>query len=364
MRVPAIPDTIPRFDRPNMQTAQSSPSSLSWGLLSRHRGPLMGLAILSVMLFHVYCPRTSPLFGLWRMGNIGVDVFLFVSGIGLWYAWSGNPQTWSFLRRRFVRIYPTWLLVAGWFYISAWIKGAGRSTDIVNLIGDITINIDFWRHDELTFWYMPAIMALYLVAPLLLRLLSRDSAWSVLVVVAVVWCFAVAWVRPVHNAVGHIEIFWSRIPIFIAGLAVGRLVKADRSLGRDGLAVCLVAVVPALLTGYWLEQNLYGRFPLFVMRMLFIPMTVFGSLLVARVLDRAPAHAVRALSWIGGISLEVYLLHSQFILPHLTGLRLGYWPTAVLLIVLSLPAGWLLQRLVAPVGRLLERCLSSHGSSH
>ena len=51
--------------------------------ISRYRGELMGAAMLFIILFHVQLPRSDMFFGLRRMGNIGVDLFLFLSGIGL-----------------------------------------------------------------------------------------------------------------------------------------------------------------------------------------------------------------------------------------------------------------------------------------
>ena len=56
--------------------------------ISKYRGELMGFAIIIVMLFHVSLSKTSPWFGLRRMGNLGVDIFFFLSGIGLWYSWA------------------------------------------------------------------------------------------------------------------------------------------------------------------------------------------------------------------------------------------------------------------------------------
>ena len=49
--------------------------------ISRYRGELMGAAMLFVILFHVSLPREDAFFGLRRMGNIGVDIFLFLSGM-------------------------------------------------------------------------------------------------------------------------------------------------------------------------------------------------------------------------------------------------------------------------------------------
>ena len=90
--------------------------------ISRYRGELMGAAILFVILFHVGLPREDAFFGLKRMGNIGVDFFLFLSGMGLWFAWTKNPSLRQFYLRRFLRIYPTWFLIACLYYIPDYLK--------------------------------------------------------------------------------------------------------------------------------------------------------------------------------------------------------------------------------------------------
>src|SRR5574344_11398 len=128
--------------------------------ISRFRVELMGTAMLFVILFHVSLPRSDMFFGLRRMGNIGVDMFLFLSGIGLWFSWTKNPDWKRFFRRRYLRIYPAWLIIACLYYIPRF-HGSSISSWI-DLIGDITINWHFWLHDELTFWYIPATMMLYL----------------------------------------------------------------------------------------------------------------------------------------------------------------------------------------------------------
>ena len=85
--------------------------------ISRFRGELMGAAMLFIILFHVGLPREDAFYGLRRMGNVGVDMFLFLSGIGLWFSWMKNPDTKRFFIRRYLRIYPAWLIIACLFYI-------------------------------------------------------------------------------------------------------------------------------------------------------------------------------------------------------------------------------------------------------
>ena len=192
--------------------------------MSRYRGELMGAAIVFIILFHVPLARSDAFFGLRRCGNIGVDMFLFLSGIGLWYSWVKNPSVHHFYKRRLLRIFPTWLVISSIYYLQRFNFETG---DYLDLFLDITINWGFWLNDELTFWYVPAIMMLYLWAPLYMKLIQQHPVYRWLPVLMVCWCVIVQWIVPVHQAVGHIEIFWSRVPIFFLGIGAAR--SSDRA---------------------------------------------------------------------------------------------------------------------------------------
>ena len=331
---------------------------IEWAAVSRHRGELMGLAILFVVLFHVGLPRSDMFFGLKRMGNIGVDIFFFLSGMGLWFSWMKNPSPAlpqgkgflatlsSFYHRRLRRIYPTWLLIAGTFYIWQYLTGGKYSSSIVDLVGDITINWDFWLHDELTFWYIPATLMLYLWAPFYMELIRRHPVYRWLPVAMMMWCVAVQWVTPIHQAVGHIEIFWSRVPIFFIGINAGELIRRKERLNGSALGLLLLFFVMSLSMCIWLEQMKHGKFPLFVERMVYIPLTVTALLLFSMLLDGAPQRLLRCLSFFGTLSLEIYLIHPHFVLKFLEPLHLGYWPTFLVCMVITVPIAWLIQRLI------------------
>lgn len=92
-------------------------NEITWKDLSRYRGELMGAAIIFIVLFHMSLPRSDAFFGLRRCGNIGVDMFLFLSGIGLWFSWVKNPSTKQFYKRRLLRIFPAWLIMSSLYYI-------------------------------------------------------------------------------------------------------------------------------------------------------------------------------------------------------------------------------------------------------
>ena len=323
------------------------------GNISRFRAEQMGAAMLFVILFHVALDRGDPFYGLRRCGNVGVDIFLFLSGVGLWFSWVKTPDVRRFYRRRLLRIVPTWLVVATAFYLPDYLGARRFSRSIVDLIGDITINWDFWLHDELTFWYVPAIMALYLVAPWYMRLVQNRPIYRWLPLLMVVWCVMVQWVLSIHHAVGHLEIFWSRVPIFFIGINFGELVRTRRQLPGESVWLLLLTFLMTFGTCLYLEQVRHGHFPLFVERMLYIPFTVCTVLVMNRIFRRTPQWVNSAFRFVGALSLEAYLIHIHFVLVYVQPYHMGYWPTFLITVAITLPIAWLLQRAIGFVSARL-----------
>ena len=428
---------------------------MNYEMLSRYRAALMGLAMLFVMFFHVPMAKGELMYGLVRLGNIGVDMFLFLSGIGLWFSWTksvsriedsyrgcegtgvrgyengneapnvnlapshlrtsaptdGNlapsrPRTsapsriCSFYRKRLLRIYPAWIIIACLYYIPDFFgtdlfgqfdyaTGADwhstKSPNVLHLIGNILVNWSFWRIDDGAFWFIPSIMAMYVFAPFYMELIRRHPVYRWMPVVAMVWAVMVQYMPPIHEAVGHIEIFWSRIPIFLIGINCGELVKQKKPIEPSVLWLLLITFGLSLLMCIEFENHWRGHFPLFLERMVYIPLCISCMMLVCKFFSGyevrgtryenqrsaptgkansdkgqaselegnlvprtphlVPRIIIRSLTFIGGISLEIYLVHAQFVLRYLTPMKLGYCLTVVLLVVISLPLAWLLKRL-------------------
>ena len=285
--------------------------------ISRFRGELMGAAMLFIILFHVALPREDAFFGLRRMGNVGVDMFLFYiprfEGGDLW----------------------------------AW----------VDLVGDISINWDFWLHDELNFWYIPATMMLYLFAPGYMELIKRHPIYRWLPVVMIMWCILVQYVTPIHHAVGHLEIFWSRVPIFFIGINMGEMVRQRQSLDGTSIWMIWIMFLMTLTSSIFLEQERHGMFPLFLERMLYIPLTITSILLLNRIFRRTPQWFNRGFIFVGALSLEAYLIHIHFVLHYIEKYHWGYWPTFLVCIAITLPAAWLLSKTAGWISRQISKII-------
>ena len=319
--------------------------------ISRYRGELMGIAMIFIFLFHVALPRSDMFFGLRRVGNIGVDMFLFLSGVGLWFSWMKHPSLKHFFKRRYLRVYPAWFIISCLYYIPHFHGGGVRAW--VDLIGDITINWDFWLHDELKFWYIPAMMMLYMFAPPYMQLIRRHPVYRWLPVVMILWCILVQYVSPIHNAVGHIEIFWSRLPIFFIGINMGEAVRRKDKMDGASIWMILIVFAMTLSASIFLEQELHGHFPIYVERMLYIPLTITTILLLNRVFRRTPKWFNTIFKFVGALSLECYLIHIHFVLDYIPK-TCGYWTTFLVCVVITMPLAWLLSKIVNYISKFIE----------
>jgi peptidoglycan/LPS O-acetylase OafA/YrhL len=344
-----------KYPNTGTRLPQADAERMNLSSISTYRTELMGLAMIFIVLFHVPLSRWDPFFGLRRMGNIGVDMFLFLSGVGLWFSWVKHPDWKRFMTRRYLRVYPAWLIMACLYYIPRF-----RGGDLmawIDLIGDITINWDFWLNDELTFWYVPAIMMLYLFAPAYMRLIGKHEICRWLPVLMMMWCVAVQWVGPIHNTVGHIEIFWSRVPIFFIGINMGERVRRKQSIDGAGMRMAALVFALGLGTCVYLEQVKHGRFPLFIERMLYIPLTLTAILIINKLLGHLSESAKKALRFVGLISLEFYLIHVHFVLNYLPK-SWSYWPTFIVCFVATVPLAWLLNKIAGHISARLSKRLT------
>ena len=137
---------------------------LNYSSLSVYRNAIYGAAALWIVLFHgmalgkVHFGGSMKLIGyVLSMGNISVDIFVLLSGIGLYYSLSKKPKLGSFYLRRLLRIYLPYLLLAVPYIVY-------RSLIVEHNIPQFikaALAINYWTYEDepIVFWYVPSIIA-------------------------------------------------------------------------------------------------------------------------------------------------------------------------------------------------------------
>lgn len=125
---------------------------------SEYRTAIMGIAMLSVMLFHQYFTSISPFNALHNFGCWGVDLFLFLSSMGLARSLEQNPIP-IFYKRRFKRIIPRCILCGTTKYIVILLLGSS-----VAVLKD-GLKLGWWSLASYDSRFVPAILILYVISP-------------------------------------------------------------------------------------------------------------------------------------------------------------------------------------------------------
>lgn len=279
-----------------------------YGLLSRCRGELMGLAMLWIMAYHAFFWTPAwPWLKDWKeQGFCGVDVFLLLSALGVSLSLTRRQEGYgAYLKRRLIRVLPLYFLVAGLYALA--LRMAGR-IDLKTAAWTVS-TLFYWLGKPHCFnWYIPALVGFYLLAPPAVRLLRRVRWPGAVVAAAWVGCFILYHIR---EATGPSELNGGtvmRLPVFLLGLLLGIFLSRREQLrlwqGALWLALpWLIPVLQRVIRPYYLPAG-------FAFCLVCVPL----CLAVAWLLERLPEAGLRwLLRKIGESSLEIYLLNVVFV---------------------------------------------------
>lgn len=141
---------------------------------------LKGLAILVIVFSHIgYFLVTDHRF-LWplsTMSGIGVNLFLFLSGLGLTASQLRQPLSpWQFYRKRLSKLYiPFWLMIITFLVADFFVLHITRSFgySLAALFGIFT-HADLYADINSPLWYLTFILGYYLLFP---WIFSKRRPW-------------------------------------------------------------------------------------------------------------------------------------------------------------------------------------------
>ncbi len=264
---------------------------------------LKGLALVLVLLYH--CGGVLGAANVIH-GEIGVDIFLILSGMALAMN-SVAMATRKFFLRRFLRIYPSYWLALGLFL---WMnhRYLGVIPTSASLVQHVLGVHGFSTGESFTdivdaFWFISMIVGAYLVFACIRRRL--DDLSLVVAVAGVMTVAATLFYQGNGNVAGLIHLA-VRIPSFFAGLVAGRLlgsgtaeVRLNPSLGLGLLCFYYLTFFRSVQFGYTIPA-------------IGIVLAWVGIRKYVAVLP-AGAAVLRAFALTGIISYEVYLFHQPLV---------------------------------------------------
>lgn len=261
--------------------------------ISKYRTQMLGIATLLIAISHmIYQNETVSI--LASFGQIGVDIFLFLSGFGCFYSLFNDNNKNHFYFKRFKRIIPIYLIIIS-------IYSLYQKPTIDYIIKNFSL-ITFFTKGILTEWYVAAIITLYIITPTLYNFLINKKDIFIFTSILLI-CFSSMLAFYLQGTLFIInEIFICRIPIYMIGMtfAYKILIKNQEELYISKILFIFLILVFVFLLFY---RNV-NRWTL--IRLMFIPCSLYLIGLLTKI-------DLRFLNFIGTCSFEVYLTFEKIL---------------------------------------------------
>jgi peptidoglycan/LPS O-acetylase OafA/YrhL len=318
--------------------------------ISHFRTELMGFAIIWVILYHsgIGIPILD---NLYRIGYGGVDIFFFLSGLGLYFSFKKEQNLALFYKKRFIRVFPTYTVIVLFSMILL------DSFKLTQFLVNISM-IGYWINRSYFEWYIPSLILFYLLFPLLFKLVNRDILSFLSIVVFVT--LALIFIRINLDLNRMLMLFITRIPIFALGTLCGKWTFEKRQFNnlttRLIILSSLVGLISAVLLINYLPHSILWNYGLFWHP--FILITPGLCALISFTLDALRLSVInKVLAFFGTFSLELYLLHIK--LFEKSNLIADYFNTSrfiVLLIIfiLIIPSSIILSMLISFLNNIIN----------
>jgi peptidoglycan/LPS O-acetylase OafA/YrhL len=308
-------------------------------LISKYKTELMGFAILWVILFHsgLKFPFIEPFTSL---GYGGVDVFFFLSGYGLYFSSVKKDSVLSFYKKRFIRVFPTYAVV-----VLIAMLGLGVFTLKSYFINISTVG--YWFNIGYFEWYIPSLFALYFCFPLMVKGIKTYPLLTLLAGMLVT--ALLVYIKMHFHLHALLGPFFARIPIFIIGTFFGKYTyEKIQPRWINSISLYIVAILSLTILLY-VKYNHQGWLWYYGMYWYpFIGITPGLCLFIAYLLEKINStRLLKMLSFLGALSLEIYLLHIK---PFIKAAELSrYWQIPkpvifVIIIAIAIPVSYYLSK--------------------
>lgn len=273
-----------------------------------YRREVFGILAVWIVFYHVYMFNGIPLDNIVYTvsalcigkGRCAVDLFLFLSAIGLNYSMSKN-DTKTFYINRLKKIIPCYLICVIPYFI--WYDFIYNQDGVVQFLLNIS-TVNYWiAGNDFPLWFVAFILAAYLVYPLIDKADTKTKHISTIVIlvlfVALEWFLYLSG-NPMFE---KYELSLSRIPIFLLGILMVNRIKKNPEIKIPKMCFIVLLAVAAYCFSMQTEHLILRRYSEGILCIcLMIIYAFIRNFNVLKILGSA-------FGFCGAISLEIYMVH-------------------------------------------------------
>lgn len=303
------------------------------GLLSTYRGELMGLAILLILTYHAFLYTSAPdiVKAVTQTGRIGVDFFLILSAIGLYFSLMKNSSLIFFYKKRMNRIIPTYVLLAAPYFIYT---SFTQHTGVLGFLSDITFYTSL-KGGNNPYYFIELIVICYMLMPLLFWLSQYKQVWLVFTTLFCCICYSYGYIAEEN------EIVINRIPIFAIGIVIAKFVY-HKTVVPNVLIVSLL-----ILCFIFVGSHFMPSLGIVGVRIKYSLISIPLLMIIVYILDAFRLSSIkRALKFCGNITLEIYMINFP-VIAVLTRIFDNIYIIALLTFIFSIAFSYIAHQAIA-----------------
>lgn len=324
-------------------------------LIGKYRSELMGIAAIGIILCHAG-PRgveLGPLLYLFNLCKVGVPLFFFLSGYGLFFSLDNllqkNGSVMLWYRKRLLRIFVPYIIWCIPFFIHQII--VYPDTDWLNWLYVFSL-LSYWDGSGGVAWFLSVIILLYILAPILFRVImykgkQKLNFYILTITFSILYC-----VPPINPTFDQIFSNMPNLIVFITGMLMGYYSKKNKTIGPHYF---LIAGVIAFCM-YFLNPNRTQSHMFHVGTLMFL----LPILIIVFEKFNKPW---KGLKFLGTISLESYLTNGALprvvaLIPWggLAWLNRGNYLGYTIVIVGGIFCAWLIHLMSRCIYKILQKC--------
>ncbi|WP_234123300.1 acyltransferase family protein [Clostridium hydrogenum] len=303
---------------------------------------LKGIAIILVLLAHMTLMCYLDLRMVGNFGAIGVDIFLILSGYGIYKSYLKSGISKEFIIKRLKKIYLPFIIVIG-FEVFWRIYRENVHYTIFQLIIFFT-GFDLKRTLDGTYWYISFILLWYLIFSVIYKI-SKNKILNIILLFYFSYLFKLLrFVEPISDLSWQYSIHFIVFPV---GVLIANYEKKILNLLTQNAykLVILVLFIGSISVHYIFLYNkeYYWLYSL--------NLTIF--FMVIAIFLQHLGFVSKLLDFVGGISYEIYLVEMQILIyfnfPSLVG---GRFLGNIIEILACIVAGGILRVIIKAIERI------------
>lgn len=332
-------------------------------ILSDYRTIIMGIAMISIILFHYTedCFYQVELYkGVTKIykelvGSVGVDIFLLMSGLGMYYSLSKSDKIVEFYKKRLVKIIIPYLIIAIPTLIWTCIK---TNLDITYFLKEILF-INLINGESKLYWYIIFILFCYVISPIIYEHIKttknrQDIANKIMVLCIGNTLLNLLLLRYSPTIFENFNIMILRLTPFFIGFYLGYLSYKKEKIKFTDILLLIIGLAFIKLANnpnHIIERysKFFGITSLMLLFLIFI--SKFDK-------NKIVQFIFKIIEFFGKYSLEIYLIHvsARKLLNHygLYTYQIKYFICYILIAVILAP-------LVNKLAKLIENKIINIG---